>query len=99
MKAKQEKTAAPKAKPKGRKRPKSEAAKVDERAQMTVVASMRRNLELKLEKNAKASLSDYIRLVQLEKELQNTEAKETKATWVDPRATEEKPSEESDSEK
>ena len=83
-------------KPKKAKPAETEAEK-DRRAQKTVVASMRRNLELKLEKNVKASLSDYIRLVQLEKELQNTEAKETKATWVDPRATEEKPSEESDS--
>ena len=98
MKAKQEKTAASKSKRKNAKPAKTEVAK-DGRAQKTVVASMRRNLELNLEKNIRASLSDYIRLVQLEKELQNTEAKETKATWVDPRATEEKPSEESDSEK
>ncbi len=55
----------------------------------TVVAGIRQQVEKRLEKNVKkASLADYIRLVQLEKELQQTEAKETKATWVEPRVTE-----------
>jgi hypothetical protein len=90
MSAKQKKPAALKSKAttpkKGSKAPKSEeATKVDRRPYKTVVKSIRRNLQQKLEKNIKASLSDYIRLVQLEKELQTTEAKETKATWVDPK--------------
>jgi hypothetical protein len=65
------------------------APKVDNRAQKTVVKAIRKNLERKLEKNVKASLADYIRLVQLEKELQQTGAKEKDATWVDPRGTQE----------
>jgi hypothetical protein len=89
MKAKPEKPAARKSTPKkSPKPPKSGATKVDRRAYKTVVKSLRQNLQQKLEKNIRASLSDYIRLVQLEKELQTTEAKETKATWVDPKSGE-----------
>jgi hypothetical protein len=70
------------------KAPKQEAKKVDRRAYKTVVKALRQSLQEKLAKNIRASLSDYIRLVQLEKELQTTEAKETKATWVDPKSGE-----------
>jgi hypothetical protein len=75
------------------------ALKPDQRLRKTVVGLIRQKVEQKLEeKIERASLADYIRLVQLEKELQNTEAKETKATWVDPRKAEAtKVSEESDS--
>lgn len=56
------------------------------RLQKTVVREIRRQVEDRLAKDVKkASLSDYIRLVQLEKELTQTVAKETKATWVDPK--------------
>ncbi len=52
----------------------------------TVVQKIRENVEKKLTKGVeKASLADYIRLVQLEKEMTNAEPKETKATWVDRR--------------
>jgi hypothetical protein len=86
MSTKPKNTATSKSKAAGAPKPtKSEPAKVDRRAYKTVVKSLRQNLQQKLEKNIRASLSDYIRLVQLEKELQTTEAKETKATWVDPK--------------
>jgi hypothetical protein len=66
------------------------APKIDRRMRKTVVAAIRRQVERKLEKEIeKASLADYIRLVQLEKELQQTEAKERNATWVEPKAAEE----------
>jgi hypothetical protein len=54
-----------------------------------MVETIRKRVEKKLSsEDMKASLADYIRLVQLEKELQTTEAKETKATWVDPKSGE-----------
>jgi hypothetical protein len=66
------------------------APKVDRRMRKTVVAAIRRQVEQKLENEIeRASLADYIRLVQLEKELQQTEAKERNATWVEPKAAEE----------
>jgi hypothetical protein len=66
------------------------APKVDRRARKTVVKAIRQMVEEKLENEIeKASLADYIRLVQLEKELQQTGAKEKDATWVDPRGTRE----------
>lgn len=37
-----------------------------------------------MKKDAKASLGDYIRLVQLQKELEAGDAKEIKVTWVNP---------------
>jgi hypothetical protein len=76
-------------KPKDAKPPKDAGTKPDTRPRATVVAAIREKVEQRLEKNVnKASLADYIRLMQLEKELQNTEAKETKATWVEPKGTE-----------
>lgn len=52
---------------------------------------IREEVEKKLSKGVeKASLADYIRLVQLEKELTETEPKETKATWIDPQQVGEK---------
>jgi hypothetical protein len=71
-----------------------------EQVQKTVVATIRERVEKRLAKNVeKASLADYIRLVQLEKELQQTEAKEIKATWVEPKAKRKKQTEESKPEK
>jgi hypothetical protein len=67
------------------------AVKIDPVMHKTVVAVIRERVEKRLAKNVeKASLADYIRLVQLEKELQPTEAKEIKATWVKPRAARKK---------
>jgi hypothetical protein len=76
-------------------------AKIDGSMQKTVVATIREQVEKRLAKNVeKASLADYIRLVQLEKELQPTEAKEIKATWVKPKAArKKKQTEEPNSEK
>ncbi len=49
------------------------------------VAKIRTKVEKKLLKEVdKASLADYIRLVQFERELTEEEPRETKATWVDP---------------
>jgi len=53
-----------------------------------VVQKIRENVEKKLSKGVqKASLADYIRLVQLEKQMTDAEPKETKAKWVDHRTT------------
>ena len=61
------------------------APKIDRRMRKTVVAAIRRQVERKLEKEIeKASLADYIRLVQLEKELEEDEPREIKVTWMDP---------------
>jgi hypothetical protein len=51
-----------------------------------VVKEIRERVEDKLAQDVeKASLGDYIRLVQFEKELNETTAREIKVTWVDPR--------------
>jgi hypothetical protein len=53
------------------------------RAQM--VEQILKNLETGFAKNTamKATLGDYIRLVQLRKELEDDEPREIKVTWVD----------------
>lgn len=67
----------------GVKRPRKPAQK------KTVVQKIREKVEKKLSKGVeKASLADYIRLVQLEREMADAEPKETKATWVDPKERE-----------
>lgn len=38
--------------------------------------------------DVKATLGDYIRLVQLEKELEDEEPREIKVTWIEPAKTE-----------
>jgi hypothetical protein len=43
-------------------------------------------VEDKLHGDVKASLGDYIRLIQLQKELEEDEVREIKVTWVDPEA-------------
>jgi hypothetical protein len=55
------------------------------------IAKLLRKLEKKLEEETpKASLGDFIRLVQLEKELADEETpREIKVTWVEPRVTSE----------
>ncbi len=56
---------------------------------IALVEKMIRNLEEKLEsKEIKASLGDFIRLLQLQKELQEELPKEIKVTWVEPREKE-----------
>jgi hypothetical protein len=58
------------------------------RTQAEIVAVIRKNVETKLRKDAKASLGDYIRLVQLEKDLEAGEVREIRVTWVDSEKTE-----------
>ena len=50
-------------------------------------------VEKKLGKEMKATLGDYIRLVQLQKELEAEEPREITVTWVDPDAKAETDSE------
>ena len=51
----------------------------------TVVKKLLKNIEEKLSgKDVKASLGDYIRLVQLQKELDEEAPREIKVTWVEP---------------
>ena len=62
--------------------------------QAQVVKELLQKVERKLSKDGvKATLGDYIRLVQLEKELAEEEPKEIRVTWVEPEKKE------SDSEK
>ena len=57
-------------------------------SQAKVVKKILKQMEAKLSgKDARATLGDYIRLVQLEKELEADEAKEIKVTWVEPAET------------
>ncbi len=52
-----------------------------------VVSDLIEQLEKKLSgKDVKASLGDYIRLVQLQKELEEDEVREIKVQWVEPAA-------------
>ncbi len=54
-----------------------------------VVEQILEKVEQKLgEGDVKATLGDYIRLVQLQKELEDEEPGEIKVTWVDPDKTE-----------
>jgi hypothetical protein len=51
-----------------------------------MVETIRKRVEKKLTTDdVKASLADYIRLVQLEKELEEDEPREIRVTWVDPK--------------
>ena len=57
-------------------------------AQAGVVKSLLKNVEEKLKgKDAKATLGDYIRLVQLQKELDEEQPREIKVTWVEAEET------------
>jgi hypothetical protein len=54
-------------------------------SQARVVTKIRKRVEQKLsESDVKVTLGDYIRLLQLEKELNEDEPKEIKVTWVNP---------------
>ena len=61
-------------------------AREDERrSQAEVVRQMLKQVEEKLSKeDAKATLADYIRLVQLKNELEEEEPREIRVTWVEP---------------
>jgi hypothetical protein len=62
------------------------AKKETDRSQAQIVRQLLKQMEVKLgEKNAKATLADYIRLVQLKKELEGEEPKEIRVTWVEPK--------------
>ncbi len=54
-----------------------------------MVNTLLKKVEQKLsEDEVKATLGDYIRLVQLQKELEEDETREIKVTWVEPETTE-----------
>ena len=64
-------------------------AGVAARRQARVVKKLLKKMEQKLsDEEVKATLGDYIRLVQLQKELEENEPREIKVTWVEPEATE-----------
>jgi hypothetical protein len=49
------------------------------------VEALLKNVEKKLTgKEVKATLGDYLKLVQFQKELEDEDPKEIKVTWVDP---------------
>lgn len=63
-----------------------------------IVEGLIEKVERKLSKgDMKASLGDYIRLVQLQKELEEEEPREITVTWVEPEEAEQK--QESDGDK
>jgi hypothetical protein len=49
-----------------------------------VVAEIRKKIEAKLKLEPKGTLGDYIRLIQLEKELEDDDLKRMTVTWVEP---------------
>ena len=54
-----------------------------------VIANLLKKVEEKLSGNdVKATLGDYIRLIQLQKEMEEDEPREIKVTWVEPEETE-----------
>ncbi len=73
--------------------PKTPARKTParKRTQAAIIATIRRNVEIKLKKDAKATLGDYIRLIQLQKDLEDEEIQELRVTWVEPAKTEVEP--------
>ena len=70
------------------KKKETEAAPVEtatEESQVRLVKKLLKQVERKLSENdVKVTLGDYIRLVQLEKELEEDEPREIKVTWVNP---------------
>jgi hypothetical protein len=54
------------------------------KTQAEVVAIIRKKVETKLKQEPKGTLGDYIRLVQLQKELEGDEPKDITVTWVEP---------------
>lgn len=63
---------------------KTESAKPAERRQAEVVRTLVKKVEKKLgARTMKPTLGDYIRLVQLQKELEYDEPREIRVTWVE----------------
>jgi hypothetical protein len=81
---KKEPAAKPKPPPRAKRAVESPAKK-----QVRVVKIIIQKVEAKLQKEvAKATLGDYIKLLQLEKDLEEGEQREIKVTWVEPVKTE-----------
>jgi len=60
--------------------------KQKKKTQAAVVKKLLKNLEKKLGgEGVKATLGDYIRLVQLQQELEDEEPRDITVTWVDPK--------------
>jgi len=58
-------------------------------ADAMVIANLLKKVEEKLSgDDMKATLGDYIRLIQLQKEMDEDEPREIKVTWVEPEETE-----------
>ena len=65
--------------------------KEEKKTRSKVVGELLAKVEQKLGKaDVKATLGDYIRLLQLQRELEQEEPKEIKVTWVDPEKNETK---------
>jgi hypothetical protein len=63
--------------------------KQKKKTQAAVVKKLLKNVEKKLGgEDVKATLGDYIRLVQLQQDLEEEEPKDVKVTWVDPKPEE-----------
>ena len=63
--------------------------KQKKKTQAAVVEKLLKNVEKKLGgKDVKPSLGDYIRLMQLQKELEDEEPRDITVTWVDPKPEE-----------
>ena len=61
---------------------------VSERGRQTLVEDLLKKMETKLgSADAKATVGDFIRLVQLSQELNDGEPREIKVTWVEPEET------------
>jgi hypothetical protein len=58
-----------------------------------VISKLLEKVEKELGTKMRASLGDYIRLVQLQRELQEQEVREIKVTWVEPEETPKSPGE------
>jgi hypothetical protein len=73
----------------GHKRKHNRKKKPEEaRPEAKVVKKLLEKVEQKLsEEEVKASLADYIRLVQFQKELEEEQPREIKVTWVEPEGT------------
>lgn len=73
-----------------RARPAAVVAKAPvKKSKAEVVQKILKRMEEKLSQDdMKATLGDYIRLVQLEKELEQDEPREIKVTWIEPAKTE-----------
>lgn len=63
--------------------------KQKKKTQAAVVEKLLKNVEKKLAgKEVKATLGDYIKLVQLQTELEEEEPKDITVTWVEPKSEE-----------